>query len=212
MENKQTNLLVPDTGVYGDVDLSNKINEMKTFNSPNLKDGRFVGPGGQPTPYATTQLIQSSILGNNMNPDRGTGGSGGGLGGGGEMNEKHCWKPVSIQQQKQEMGSQLQYSIMEQNRLNKGECEENPAAVAQVNSQPLSSSSSIFPPVLSSLGSFGLTVEEFMLIGSMSTFSVTSRHFCVSLLVCNHVTIHHFLCYLWSLNIDQAVILWYVAL
>uniref|UniRef100_A0A3P9KQG9 Roundabout, axon guidance receptor, homolog 1 (Drosophila) n=1 Tax=Oryzias latipes TaxID=8090 RepID=A0A3P9KQG9_ORYLA len=119
MENKQTNLLVPDTGVYGDVDLSNKINEMKTFNSPNLKDGRFVGPGGQPTPYATTQLIQSSILGNNMNPDRGTGGSGGGLGGGGEMNEKHCWKPVSIQQQKQEMGSQLQYSIMEQNRLNK---------------------------------------------------------------------------------------------
>uniref|UniRef100_A0A3P9JGK6 Roundabout, axon guidance receptor, homolog 1 (Drosophila) n=1 Tax=Oryzias latipes TaxID=8090 RepID=A0A3P9JGK6_ORYLA len=108
MENKQTNLLVPDTGVYGDVDLSNKINEMKTFNSPNLKDGRFVGPGGQPTPYATTQLIQSSILG-----------SGGGLGGGGEMNEKHCWKPVSMQQQKQEMGSQLQYSIMEQNRLNK---------------------------------------------------------------------------------------------
>uniref|UniRef100_A0A3B3BAK1 Roundabout, axon guidance receptor, homolog 1 (Drosophila) n=1 Tax=Oryzias melastigma TaxID=30732 RepID=A0A3B3BAK1_ORYME len=108
MENKQTNLLVPDTGVYGDVDLSNKINEMKTFNSPNLKDGRFVGPGGQPTPYATTQLIQSSILG-----------SGGGLGGGGELNEKHCWKPVSVQQQKQEMGSQLQYSIMEQNRLNK---------------------------------------------------------------------------------------------
>uniref|UniRef100_H2LGR7 Roundabout, axon guidance receptor, homolog 1 (Drosophila) n=1 Tax=Oryzias latipes TaxID=8090 RepID=H2LGR7_ORYLA len=163
MENKQTNLLVPDTGVYGDVDLSNKINEMKTFNSPNLKDGRFVGPGGQPTPYATTQLIQSSILGNNMNPDRGTGGSGGGLGGGGEMNEKHCWKPVSIQQQKQEMGSQLQYSIMEQNRLNKGECEENPAAVAQVNSQPLSSSSSIFPPVLSSLGSFGIKAFPSML-------------------------------------------------
>uniref|UniRef100_A0A7N8WPA3 Roundabout, axon guidance receptor, homolog 1 (Drosophila) n=1 Tax=Mastacembelus armatus TaxID=205130 RepID=A0A7N8WPA3_9TELE len=94
MENKQTNLMVPESGVYGDVDLSNKINEMKTFNSPNLKDGRFVGPGGQPTPYATTQLIQSSILGNNMNSDRGTGGSG-------------------------EMGSQLQYNIMEQNKLNK---------------------------------------------------------------------------------------------
>uniref|UniRef100_A0A3Q3K0T7 Roundabout, axon guidance receptor, homolog 1 (Drosophila) n=1 Tax=Monopterus albus TaxID=43700 RepID=A0A3Q3K0T7_MONAL len=57
-------------------------------------------PGGQPTPYATTQLIQSSILGNNINSDRGTGGSG-------------------VQQQKQEMGSQLQYSIMEQNKLNK---------------------------------------------------------------------------------------------
>uniref|UniRef100_A0A8C5GTV1 Roundabout, axon guidance receptor, homolog 1 (Drosophila) n=1 Tax=Gouania willdenowi TaxID=441366 RepID=A0A8C5GTV1_GOUWI len=105
MENKQTNLMVPESGVYGDVDLSNKINEMKTFNSPNLKDGRFVGPGGQPTPYATTQLIQSSILG--------------GIGGGGDLNEKHCWKPPSIQQQKQEMGSQLQYSIMEQNKLNK---------------------------------------------------------------------------------------------
>uniref|UniRef100_A0A667WTZ1 Roundabout guidance receptor 1 n=1 Tax=Myripristis murdjan TaxID=586833 RepID=A0A667WTZ1_9TELE len=105
MENKQTNLMVPESGVYGDVDLSNKINEMKTFNSPNLKDGRFVGPGGQPTPYATTQLIQSSIMG---------------VGGGGEVNEKHCWKPTSAQQQKQqEMGSQLQYNIMEQNKLNK---------------------------------------------------------------------------------------------
>ncbi|XP_034722539.1 roundabout homolog 1 isoform X1 [Etheostoma cragini] len=118
MENKQTNLMVPESGLYGDVDLSNKINEMKTFNSPNLKDGRFVGPGGQPTPYATTQLIQSSIMGHNVNPDRGTGGSGGGMGGG-EMNEKHCWKPTSVQQQKQEMGSQLQYNIMEQNKLNK---------------------------------------------------------------------------------------------
>uniref|UniRef100_A0A3Q1GD51 Roundabout, axon guidance receptor, homolog 1 (Drosophila) n=1 Tax=Acanthochromis polyacanthus TaxID=80966 RepID=A0A3Q1GD51_9TELE len=107
MENKQTNLMVPESGVYGDVDLSNKINEMKTFNSPNLKDGRFVGPGGQPTPYATTQLIQSSILGNNINSDRG------------EVNEKHCWKPTSAQQQKQEIGSQLQYNIMEQNKLNK---------------------------------------------------------------------------------------------
>uniref|UniRef100_A0A671YR16 Roundabout guidance receptor 1 n=1 Tax=Sparus aurata TaxID=8175 RepID=A0A671YR16_SPAAU len=104
MENKQTNLIVPESGVYGDVDLSNKINEMKTFNSPNLKDGRFVGPGGQPTPYATTQLIQSAIMG---------------LGVGGEPNEKHCWKPTSVLQQKQEMGSQLQYNIMEQNKLNK---------------------------------------------------------------------------------------------
>uniref|UniRef100_A0A3Q3EDZ7 Roundabout, axon guidance receptor, homolog 1 (Drosophila) n=1 Tax=Labrus bergylta TaxID=56723 RepID=A0A3Q3EDZ7_9LABR len=123
MENKQTNLIVPESGVYGDVDLSNKINEMKTFNSPNLKEGRFVGPGGQPTPYATTQLIQSAIMGNNINADRGIGGSGGGgglgVGVGGEMNEKHCWKPTSVQQQKQDMASQLQYNIMEQNKLNK---------------------------------------------------------------------------------------------
>ncbi|KAK7882264.1 hypothetical protein WMY93_028438 [Mugilogobius chulae] len=70
LDNKQANLMVPESGVYSDVDLSNKINEMKTFNSPNLKDGRFVGPGGQPTPYATTQLIQSAILGNNVNAER----------------------------------------------------------------------------------------------------------------------------------------------
>ncbi|XP_045070570.1 roundabout homolog 1 isoform X2 [Coregonus clupeaformis] len=116
MESKQTNLMVPEGGVYVDVDLSNKINEMKTFNSPNLKDGRFVGPGGQPTPYATTQLIQSSILGNNINTDRDRG-----SGGGGEINEKHGWKPTPVQQQKQqEMTSQLhQYNIMEQNKLNK---------------------------------------------------------------------------------------------
>ncbi|XP_074535032.1 roundabout homolog 1 isoform X2 [Halichoeres trimaculatus] len=119
MENKQTNLIVPESGVYGDVDLSNKINEMKTFNSPNLKEGRFVGPGGQPTPYATTQLIQSAIMGNNIISDRGTGGSGGGGGGLGEINEKHCWKPTAVQQQKHEMSSQLQYNIMEQNKLNK---------------------------------------------------------------------------------------------
>ncbi|XP_055022954.1 LOW QUALITY PROTEIN: roundabout homolog 1 [Boleophthalmus pectinirostris] len=110
LDNKQANLMVPESGVYSDVDLSNKINEMKTFNSPNLKDGRFVGPGGQPTPYATTQLIQSSILGNNMNAERGGsggGGGGGGLGGGGDVNEKHCWKPGHHQ------------NIMEQNKLNK---------------------------------------------------------------------------------------------
>uniref|UniRef100_A0A8C9SV27 Roundabout guidance receptor 1 n=1 Tax=Scleropages formosus TaxID=113540 RepID=A0A8C9SV27_SCLFO len=115
LENKQTNLMVPEAGVYSDVDLSNKINEMKTFNSPNLKDGRFVGTGSQPTPYATTQLIQSSITSNNIS----SGGGGGGGSSGGD--EKHCWKPPSGQSQKQsEVTTQLQYNIMEQNKLNKG--------------------------------------------------------------------------------------------
>ncbi|KAJ8280156.1 hypothetical protein GJAV_G00051180 [Gymnothorax javanicus] len=118
LENKPTNLMGPESGMYGDVDLSNKINEMKTFNSPNLKDGRFVSPGGQPTPYATTQLIQSSIMSNNINSGVGGGGSGGG--GHGDLNEKHCWKPAPASQQKQqEVTSQLQYNIMEQNKLNK---------------------------------------------------------------------------------------------
>uniref|UniRef100_A0A663ECS7 Roundabout guidance receptor 1 n=1 Tax=Aquila chrysaetos chrysaetos TaxID=223781 RepID=A0A663ECS7_AQUCH len=102
LDNKQTNLMLPESTVYGDVDLSNKINEMKTFNSPNLKDGRFVSQPGQPTPYATTQLIQSNIS-NNVNN------------GSGETNEKH-WKP-SVQQ-KQEVAP-IQYNIMEQNKLNK---------------------------------------------------------------------------------------------
>ncbi|KFO89263.1 Roundabout 1, partial [Buceros rhinoceros silvestris] len=103
LDNKQTNLMLPESTVYGDVDLSNKINEMKTFNSPNLKDGRFVSQPGQPTPYATTQLIQSNIS-NNVNN------------GSGDTNEKH-WKP-SVQQ-KQEVAP-IQYNIMEQNKLNKG--------------------------------------------------------------------------------------------
>lgn len=106
LDNKQTNLMLPESTVYGDVDLSNKINEMKTFNSPNLKDGRFVNPSGQPTPYATTQLIQAN-LSNNMNN------------GGGDSSEKH-WKPPG--QQKQEVAP-IQYNIMEQNKLNKGEGE-----------------------------------------------------------------------------------------
>lgn len=95
--------MLPDPTVYGDVDLSNKINEMKTFNSPNLKDGRFVNQPGQPTPYATTQLIQSNIS-NNVNSSSG------------DSNEKH-WKPST--QQKQETAP-VQYNIMEQNKLNKG--------------------------------------------------------------------------------------------
>ncbi|XP_069492545.1 roundabout homolog 1 isoform X2 [Ambystoma mexicanum] len=102
LENKQTNLMLPESSVYGDVDLSNKINEMKTFNSPNLKDGRFVNPAGQPTPYATTQLIQSNIS-NNINS------------GSSDMNEKH-WKPSA--QQKPDVAP-TQYNIMEQNKINK---------------------------------------------------------------------------------------------
>ncbi|GCC44704.1 hypothetical protein chiPu_0029074, partial [Chiloscyllium punctatum] len=84
------------------MDLSNKINEMKTFNSPNLKEGRCLNQTAQPTPYATTQLIQST-LGNNMNTS------------GADLNDKH-WKPSL--QTKQEL-SPMQYNIMEQNKLNK---------------------------------------------------------------------------------------------
>lgn len=104
LDNKQTNLMVPESGVYSDVDLSNKINEMKTFNSPNLKDGRFVTAAGQPTPYATTQLIQSNIS-NNINSSSG------------DTDEKH-WKPPT--QHKPDIAP-MQYNIMEQNKINKGD-------------------------------------------------------------------------------------------
>ncbi|XP_073674426.1 roundabout homolog 1 [Garra rufa] len=115
MDNKASNLLAPDTGLYSDVDLSNKINEMKTFNSPNLKDGRFLGPGGQPTPYATTQLIQSSLANNNVNSS--SGGSGGGSA---DLNEKQSWKSSQGTPQKQaDINMPLQYNVMEQNKLNK---------------------------------------------------------------------------------------------
>lgn len=110
LEGKAPGLLAPDSGVYSDVDVSNTINEMKTFNTPGMC---YMGLGGpatpyEPTPYATTQLIQSNIMSKN-----GGGGVGGGAAG---------WKPALVLQQKpQEVTSQLQYSVVEQNRLNKGE-------------------------------------------------------------------------------------------
>lgn len=108
--------MAPDTALYSDVDLSNKINEMKTFNSPNLKDGRLVGPGGQPTPYATTQIIQSCLANNNMNS------SSGGSGGGSDLNEKQSWKSSQGTPQKHaDINAPLQFNVMEQNKLNKGE-------------------------------------------------------------------------------------------
>ncbi|XP_036379292.1 roundabout homolog 1-like isoform X1 [Megalops cyprinoides] len=112
LESKQPGLIVPESGVYSDVDLSNKINEMKTFNNPGMC---FMGPGGQaspyePTPYATTQLIQSNIMSKSLN-------SGGGAS---EFGEKRGWKPPpAVQQKQQDMTSQMQYNIMEQNKLNK---------------------------------------------------------------------------------------------
>ncbi|XP_017552766.1 roundabout homolog 1-like isoform X3 [Pygocentrus nattereri] len=104
LDNKQGVLMGSDSAVYSDVDLSNKLNEMKTFNSC------YMGPGGspptpyEPTPYATTQLIQSNI----MNKNSGAGP--------GDFNDKR-WKPQ--QPKPPEMTSQLQFNIMEQNRLNK---------------------------------------------------------------------------------------------
>uniref|UniRef100_A0A8C8H0X9 Roundabout guidance receptor 1 n=1 Tax=Oncorhynchus tshawytscha TaxID=74940 RepID=A0A8C8H0X9_ONCTS len=106
LEKQQGVLLGPEQAVYSDVDLSNKLNELKTFNNPSLC---YVGPGGgpptpyEPTPYATTQLIQSSIL--NKAAAAGAGAP-----------DIRCWNQPPSHLQK----TQMQYNIMEQNnRLNK---------------------------------------------------------------------------------------------
>ncbi|XP_061105667.1 roundabout homolog 1-like [Conger conger] len=90
-------LLGPESGVYSDLDVCSKGSEMKTFSAPGVC---YVATAGEPTPYATTQLIQSNI----------TKSAGGGAGGG-------AWRPLQLKPQ--EVTSQLQYSVVEQNRLNR---------------------------------------------------------------------------------------------
>lgn len=83
---------------------------MKTFNNPSMC---YMGPGGspptpyEPTPYATTQLIQSNIMSKNSGA------------GPGDFCDKR-WKPQ--QPKPPELPSQLQFNVIEQNRLNKGKC------------------------------------------------------------------------------------------
>ncbi|XP_023683497.2 roundabout homolog 1 isoform X1 [Paramormyrops kingsleyae] len=105
LDSKQGGLVTSESGVYSDVDL-NKLNEMKTFNSPSLS---FMGGPPtpyEPTPYATTQLIQSSILSKN-------GSSGPGGVAIGDAVEKRCWKL-----KQQEVTSQMQFGTSEQCRQN----------------------------------------------------------------------------------------------
>ena len=111
-------VLESDSAVYSDVDLTNKLNELTTFNNPSLC---FLGPGAplpptpyEPTPYATTQLIQSNIL------NKGAGGGGGG------PPDLRCWGQPPVQPPVQPPWTRdmnPQYNILEQNRLNKGVCD-----------------------------------------------------------------------------------------
>ncbi|XP_029303965.1 roundabout homolog 1-like isoform X2 [Cottoperca gobio] len=100
------------TAIYSDVNLSNKLNEIKTFNNSNLC---YASPGGDPSatyepiPYATTQLIQASI--------KNKAAVGGALA---EPLDMHCWKqPPNPPPIPKEMAAQMQYNIIEQNMLNK---------------------------------------------------------------------------------------------
>ncbi|XP_031712862.1 roundabout homolog 1-like isoform X1 [Anarrhichthys ocellatus] len=111
-ENKQGGQLGSETAIYSDVNLSNKLNEIKTFNNSNLC---YASPGGdsaatyEPIPYATTQLIQASIKNKAV--------TGGAIA---EQIDMPCWKqPPNLPPIPKEMAAQMQYNIFEQNMLNK---------------------------------------------------------------------------------------------
>lgn len=113
-ENKQGGQLGSETAIYSDVNLSNKLNEIKTFTNSNLG---YVSPGGdyEPIPYATTQLIQASIKNKAA-----TGGAAA------EPLDMPCWnKPPNPPPIPKEMAAQMQYNIIEKNMLNKGKIGEN---------------------------------------------------------------------------------------
>uniref|UniRef100_A0A671UH83 Roundabout homolog 1-like n=1 Tax=Sparus aurata TaxID=8175 RepID=A0A671UH83_SPAAU len=112
-DNKQAGQLGSETAIYSDVNLSNKLNEIKTFTNSNLC---YVSPGGdsaatyEPIPYATTQLIQANI--------KNKAASGGAVA---EPLDIPSWKqPPSLPPIPKEMAAQMQYNIIEQNMLNKG--------------------------------------------------------------------------------------------
>uniref|UniRef100_A0A671UGF0 Roundabout homolog 1-like n=1 Tax=Sparus aurata TaxID=8175 RepID=A0A671UGF0_SPAAU len=111
-DNKQAGQLGSETAIYSDVNLSNKLNEIKTFTNSNLC---YVSPGGdsaatyEPIPYATTQLIQANI--------KNKAASGGAVA---EPLDIPSWKqPPSLPPIPKEMAAQMQYNIIEQNMLNK---------------------------------------------------------------------------------------------
>ncbi|KAM4545430.1 roundabout homolog 1-like isoform 2-T2 [Odontesthes bonariensis] len=107
-ENKKGGQLASETAIYSDVDLPNKLGEIKTFNNSNFG---YASPGGdpaatyEPIPYATTQLIQASIK------NKATTGSSIV-----EPLDIPCWKqPPSLPPIPKEMAAQMQYNMVEQN-------------------------------------------------------------------------------------------------
>uniref|UniRef100_A0A8C7YR22 Roundabout guidance receptor 1 n=1 Tax=Oryzias sinensis TaxID=183150 RepID=A0A8C7YR22_9TELE len=95
------------TAIYSDINLSNKLSEIKTIN--NLG---YVSPGGdstgtyEPIPYATTQLIQASIKNKGASLS--------------EPLDIPCWKqPPNLPPITKEMAAQMQHSMAEQNSKGK---------------------------------------------------------------------------------------------
>ncbi|XP_034034679.1 roundabout homolog 1-like isoform X2 [Thalassophryne amazonica] len=106
LENDQGQIM-SETAIYSDVNLSNKLNEIKTFNNTSLC---YATPGGatyEPIPYATTQLIQSNI--------KNKAATGGAVA---DQLDMHCWKqPPNPPPIPKEMTAPMQYNIIEQNMI-----------------------------------------------------------------------------------------------
>ncbi|XP_047463471.1 roundabout homolog 1-like isoform X2 [Mugil cephalus] len=106
-DSKQGGQLGSETAIYSDVNLSNKLNEIKTFNNSNLC---YASPGGDPSatyepiPYATTQLIQANI--------KNKAATGASIA---EPLDIPCWKqPPNLPPIPKEMAAQMQYNLSEQ--------------------------------------------------------------------------------------------------
>lgn len=115
-DSKQGGQLGSETAIYSDVNLSNKLNEIKTFNNSNLC---YASSGGDPSatyepiPYATTQLIQANI--------KNKAATAGSIA---EPLDIPCWKqPPNLPPIPKEMAAQMQYNMSEQN--SKGRIDSN---------------------------------------------------------------------------------------
>lgn len=101
-----------ETAIYSDVNLSNKLSEIKMFPNSNMC---YTSPDGdssatyEPIPYATTQLIQANIKNKAAAAIA-------------EPLDIPCWKqqPPNLPPIPKEMAVQMQYNITEQNMLIKG--------------------------------------------------------------------------------------------
>ncbi|XP_057676375.1 roundabout homolog 1-like isoform X1 [Corythoichthys intestinalis] len=107
-EDKRGGQLCSETPIYTDVNIGDKLHEIKTFSNSNLG---YASPGGdssdpyEPIPYATTQLIQASIKNKAHTL---------------ETMEMPCWnQPPNPPPLPKEMATQMQYNIIERNILNK---------------------------------------------------------------------------------------------
>lgn len=117
LESKQGGQPGAETAIYSDVNLSNKLNDIKTFNNSSFC---FVSPEDsetyEPIPYATTQLIQAGIQ-SKAAAAAAAAGSTAAL----DPLDRTCWQqPPHPPPLPKEVAAHMQYNMMEQSMLNKG--------------------------------------------------------------------------------------------